>query len=429
MICETPPINDPEATSVQEPIDVEKLGRQRPPAFSTIWTEIGFIIALLGSMAMAEFFVSGFHIILPPLAIELDIPEASRTWPSSVFSLVTGSFLLPLGRVSDMYGAHVVFASGLGWFCLWSLVAGFSQNYMTLIICRAFQGLGSAAFLPSGVSLLGKIYRPGPRKNLVFALYGAFAPLGFFIGILMGGVSGEFLSWRWYFWLGSIVLAIICCFAILCVPRDFRRHPPSGVSMDWWGALTIVPGLVLVVYAITDSSHAPNGWASPQIIVTIIAGVFLLATAIYIEGWVVKDPLLPADLFSPAYMKPLVVALFFAYGSYGLFLFYTSFYIELVLHKSPLQTALWYVPLIVGGLLSCYRWGGLLFISCQAGCYLSFPGSAMLSAACSLPSCPITQTTGPGLCRRWFHRRSESTSRSQLVMYLSRQTSLPNDRV
>lgn len=86
--------------------------------------------------------------------------------------------LLPMGRLGDMYGGYLVYNAGLLWFFLWALIAGFSKNYMMLIFCRALQGLGPAAYLPGGVMLMGKIYRPGPRKNLVFALYGSFAPLG-----------------------------------------------------------------------------------------------------------------------------------------------------------------------------------------------------------------------------------------------------------
>ncbi|KAK1985574.1 major facilitator superfamily transporter [Colletotrichum cereale] len=330
--------------------DVEFLGRQRPPVFQSQWSELGFCFSLLGSMLMAEYFVSGFHIILPPLASELGIPAASQTWPSSVFSLVTGAFLLPLGRLGDMYGGYLTFNVGLAWFLVWCLVAGFSTNYLMLIFCRALQGLGSAAYLPAGIMLLGKIYRPGPRKNLVFALYGAFAPIGFFFGILVGGLSGQFLSWRWYFWLGTVVLAAVTAVSFLTIPFDYR-HKRRDVRMDWWGAATIVPGLLLVVYAVTDSSHAPGGWASPQILVTLLLGLAFLAAAWYVESRVAAEPLLPGDLFAPRSMKTLVAALFFAYGTFGLFLFYSSFYIETVLHVSPLLTAVWYLPLIVGGVI------------------------------------------------------------------------------
>ncbi|KAH6897376.1 major facilitator superfamily-domain-containing protein [Thelonectria olida] len=331
-------------------VDVEKLGRQRPDIFPSLWAEFGFGIALLGSMLLSEFFISGFHIILPPLVSELDIPAASQTWPSSVFSLITGAFLLPMGRVGDKYGGYLLFNAGLLWFLVWCLVAGFSKNYMMLIMCRALQGLGPAAYLPGGVMLLGKIYRPGPRKNLIFGLYGAFAPLGFYLGILVGGISAQLLSWRWYFWVGAIILGFICVLSLLVIPFDFRdrRH---AVDMDWWGVATVVPGLLLVVYAITDSSHAPHGWRTPYIVVTLILGVFFLVGAWFVETRVSKNPLLPADLFAPKYMKRLMLALFLGYGVFGLFLFYSSFYIEQVLGQSPMTTAVWYTPLCAGGLL------------------------------------------------------------------------------
>ncbi|SPO05254.1 related to multidrug resistance protein [Cephalotrichum gorgonifer] len=332
-------------------IDVEVLGRQRPAVFKTIWAELGFCFSLVGSMLMAEFFVSGFHIILPPLSQALSIPPESQTWPSSVFSLVTGSCLLPLGRLGDMYGGYVTFNAGLIWFGIWALAAGFSQNYIMLVCFRALQGLGCAAFLPAGIMLLGKTYRPGPRKNLIFGIYGAFAPIGFFFGILIGGASGQFLSWRWYFWIGAMVIAIITATSLLTIPRDYRGANTAGARMDWPGTLTIVPGLVLVVYALTDSSSAPNGWKSPYIIATLILGVLFLCAAVYLQGWVCSNPLLPADLFRPKYMKRMVFSLFLVYGAFGVWLFYSSFYIELVMKQAPLTTAVWYVPQVVGGLL------------------------------------------------------------------------------
>lgn len=76
-------------------------------------------------------------------------------------------FLLPFGRLSDMYGGKIMFVLGIGWLVLWSVVAGVAQNELTLDVARACAGLGPAAFLPSSVMLMGCVYRPGPRKNLV----------------------------------------------------------------------------------------------------------------------------------------------------------------------------------------------------------------------------------------------------------------------
>ena len=133
--------------------------------------------------------MSGFNIILPTLVESLDIAPASQTWPASAFSLVVACFLLPSGRLSDMFGGYPVYCLGMLWLTIWSIIAGFSTNEIMMDLCRALQGFGPAAYLPSSLMLLGSIYRPGPRKNFVFSLYGACAPLGFFFGIFFAGKS------------------------------------------------------------------------------------------------------------------------------------------------------------------------------------------------------------------------------------------------
>lgn len=148
---------------------IKRLGRQRPPQLASLWQEIGFVFSITISQLLSEYFVSGFTILLPTIANALDIAASSQTWPASVFSLVIASFLLPFGRLGDIYGGYPVYIGGCAWYCVWSLIAGFSKGEVMLNICRAIQGLGPAAYLPAGLQLLGSMYRPGPRKNLIFA--------------------------------------------------------------------------------------------------------------------------------------------------------------------------------------------------------------------------------------------------------------------
>jgi len=344
-------------------------------------------------MFVAEYMISGFNILLPDLTSALDIPSNAQTWPASVFSLVTGAFLLPFGRLSDMFGGYIVFNAGLAWFLIWSIIAGFSQNYVMLIVCRALQGFGPAAFLPSGIMLLGSIYRPGPRKNLVFSLYGAFAPVGFFTGIFFAGVAAQFMSWGWFFWIGSIILAIVAVASYLCIPnpreeKEKAKQEGKGVKMDWWGTATVVPGLVLVVFALTDGSHAPQGWATPYIPVTFVIGWILLGIFVYIEGWVAEQPLLPPDLFSVKGMKPLALALFFQYGTFGIFIFYASFYIEQVAGASPLLTAAWFTPMCVGGLILATV-GGLILHLLPGRILLLISGTAYILSTLLFAILPV----------------------------------------
>jgi MFS family permease len=138
-------------------------------------------------MDYQEYFISGFNVLLPTLAKDLDIRKATQTWPANAFSLVVACFLLTFGRLADMYGGWPVYVSGFVWLCVWSLIAGFSQNELMLDFCRAIQGFGPAAYLPASFMLLGSTYRPGPRKNIIFSIYGAAAPFGFYIGIFFAG--------------------------------------------------------------------------------------------------------------------------------------------------------------------------------------------------------------------------------------------------
>jgi MFS family permease len=189
-------------------------------------------------------------------------------------------------------------------------------------LCRAIQGLGPAAFLVAGVMLLGSYYRPGPRKNLAFAIYGAMAPFGFYIGIFFAGFTAQFTTWRWYFFVAAILGAIVLLVTYLCCPNDHAERKGMGVKMDWWGALTICVGLILVVFAITDSAQAAEGWATPYIIATMALGVLVLGLAVYIEGWVAEQPLVPFELFKVPYMGALCIAMLFSWGSMGMLILY-----------------------------------------------------------------------------------------------------------
>lgn len=306
---------------------IERLGRQRPDSLPSRVSEVLFVFTIVMSMMMSEYFIGGFNIVLPPIADALGIPASSRTWPAGVTNLTTAALLQPLARLCDLYGGRAVFLGGHAWLLVWSLVGGFSQNTTMLIVCRAMQGIGPAAFLPAGLAILSQTYRPGPRKNLVFAVYGAFACIGFYFGIFVGAVTAEYLDWRWYFWVGAIVGLIIAISACISIPGPTGNSAglDPGAKMDWLGVVTIVPGLVLVVFAFTDGYHAPDGWKTPYIHVSLVLGILFLAAAVYVQGWVSTQPLLPPDLFKAKYMKRLMAALFLSYGVFGLYLFYASF--------------------------------------------------------------------------------------------------------
>ncbi|KAG8533549.1 uncharacterized protein KY384_001289 [Bacidia gigantensis] len=340
----------------EEPLQshITHLGRSRPPTFPTRLSEISFIFSITMSQFLTEYFVSGFTVLLPTLISSLSIPPASSVWPATAFSLAIASTLLVFGRLGDICGPYPVFIYGLLWHLIWCVVAGFSVTPLMLDFCRACQGLGAAAFLPTAVALMGSVYRPGPRKNLVFAIYGTSAVFGFFGGIFVAGVVGQFLRWGWYFWIGGILTAVTLVCSVFSIP-----HQPSqqgngngtGTRMDYPGAVSIVVALTLTVFAITESAHAPRGWSTPYIPLTFSLGLLSLLAFIYIE-YRSPNPLLPASIFTTHQsMTPLLIALFLLYGTWGIFSVYGTLYFQNFLGASPLQVVAWYTPLGVAGLL------------------------------------------------------------------------------
>ncbi|RDL34974.1 uncharacterized protein BP5553_06905 [Venustampulla echinocandica] len=292
---------------------IERLGRQRPEAFDSIWAEIGFIFSISMSQILAEYFVSGFTVVIPTLTADLHISAASSIWPAGAFSLTVASSLLIFGRLADMYGGYPVYVAGQAWLTAWSLVAGFSRNELMLNFCRALQGLGPAAFLPSSIMILGSTYRPGPRKNLVFSIYGACAPFGFYVGIFFAGLTAEYTTWGWYFWIGAILAAITALTSYLTIPRDMQEKRKSAhrPKMDWVGAILMFSGLILFTFAIVDSSHAPQGWKT--------------------------------SFYAGAHRSS------FFHGSLGIFMLYATFYMEGIMGISPLRLVAWYTPMALGG--------------------------------------------------------------------------------
>ncbi|GAB7325479.1 hypothetical protein MBLNU13_g09493t1 [Cladosporium sp. NU13] len=331
---------------------IERLGRQRPEKLDSAWKEFGFVFSVTMSQLLTEYWVSGFVVLVPTVTEALDIPASSATWPASAFSLVVSSFLLPFGRLADIYGGFPVYLAGCAWTAIWALIGGFSQNELMLDFCRAIQGLGPAAYLPASLTLLGSMYRPGPRKNAVFSIYGSMAPLGFFIGIFFAGVAGEYAGWRWYFYIGAILTFLTAVVAYLTIPSDYQERKNNGVKMDWLGSTAVVCGLILVVFAITQSAHASNGWATPYIPVTLILGVLILGGAFYIEGWVAEQPLLPFEVFKIKYMRPFILGLLFAYGTLGIFLLYATLYITNIMGASPMQVVAW-IPGTILAIITC----------------------------------------------------------------------------
>lgn len=132
--------------------------------------------------------------------------------------------------------------------------------------------------------MIGSLYRPGPRKNLVFGLYGTAAMFGYFVGIFVAGIVGQFLLWGYYFWIYAILTAVTLATSSFSIPHGDGEGKRTKISatMDRLGAATIVSGLALVVFTIAECAHAESGWRTPYIPILFVVGTdSIYSTAVH----------------------------------------------------------------------------------------------------------------------------------------------------
>ena len=215
--------------------------------------------------------------------------------------------------------------------------------------------------------------------------------------LLCNAVKLTVPRWHWYFWIGSLVTAATLLTSIFSIPNDYNIKAGNDVQMDWWGAITMVGGLILVIFALTESPHAPQGWKTPYIPVLFVVGILLLCAAAYVEAKVAAQPLLPPSIFKIKSMAPLTISLLFLYGTAGIYLVYGTQYFQTIMHASPLQVVAWYTPTVIGGLTISTLVGFILHLV-PGRIFLVISGLGALGSQLLLALIPVG---GSNLYWRW----------------------------
>jgi MFS family permease len=288
------------------------------------WTETGYVLSISMSQFLDEYLASGFFALIPTLIHDLDMSSTSVTWSAGVTSLVVSALLLTFGRLVDMWGGLPIFLGGIAWTFVWTLLIGWATDARTLIFCRAMQGLGAAAHLPAGLAMLGKMYKSGQRKNILFSIYGAMAPLGSFVGIFVASLALHHGHWSIFFWSGAVLAFLVLTSIFLTKPPGDRERGDSSVRMDWTGSISLSASLSLLVFTLTQAADAAQRWKTPYIIWTGVSAIFGLLVTIRVEGWVATQPLLPPSLFQIQGIVPLLSGLLLSYGAVTLFVCYAT---------------------------------------------------------------------------------------------------------
>jgi EmrB/QacA subfamily drug resistance transporter len=299
-----------------------------------------WILAVLGiAQLMVVLDTTVVNIALPSAQHSLGFDDGDRQWIVTAYALAFGSLLLLGGRLADLFGRKRLFLIGLVGFAVASAVGGAATNFGMLVTSRAVQGAFGALLAPAALSLLSTTFTRPSERSKAFGIYGAIAGGGAAIGLLLGGVLTEYLSWRWCMYVNLIFAAASFTGGWLLLHHQTSEHRPK---LDLPGVATVSAGLFAIVYGF---SHAETGgWGNSVTIGFLIAGAALLATFVYLQTRV-AHPLLPLRVVldrnrGGAYLGIFAVGA----GMFGVFLFLT-YYLQQTLGFSAVQSGLAFLPM------------------------------------------------------------------------------------
>ncbi|WP_330258844.1 MFS transporter [Streptomyces murinus] len=247
------------------------------PRLSTRDKLVLFVLCAAQFMVALDFSV--LNVALPDLGRDLGMSTSALQWAVTAFALPSGGFLLLFGRVGDLFGRRRLFLAGLALFGAASLLSTLAWDPASFLAGRALQGLGAAAIVPTGMSLLTTTFPEGPARDRALGISGTLLSLGFTIGMVAGGTLTDTFGWR-------STMALLTLFALIVLPLAPGLLPesrtPDRPRLDVPGAITVTTGLLSLIYAL--STAADHGFGRADVLTALAAGLLLLSAFVLVES-------------------------------------------------------------------------------------------------------------------------------------------------
>ncbi|KAI0449681.1 major facilitator superfamily [Xylaria acuta] len=314
----------------------------------------------------------------------------------AAYAIVLSMFILIAGRLGKTFGHKPIFMVGLVWWATWSLIVGasFYSTRSLFIVSRAFQGLGAALTLPTGLALLKATHPTGTRKTVIMSLHAAMSPTGLIVGALGAGVLDKLAWWPWVYWAFSITLVALRATSRFVIPSSPpARGAPSGaraatLELDIPGMVTGITSLGLFGFA-WGQAHVV-GWQQGYNWIMLTASVVLAAAFVMIETWYAPNPLIPYAALSLEVFLTLV-AIGSGWSCFGIWIFYGWQFVERLRAASPLLATAYFTPVLLVG---CFAAVTTRLILCRFGPHGIFCVAllAMVLGSVLIATMPIRQT-------------------------------------
>jgi EmrB/QacA subfamily drug resistance transporter len=312
----------------------------RPPSRrAALRDRRGLALAIvLGAQLMIILDMTVVNIALPSIAHGLHFSTTGLSWVLNAYTLTFGGLLLLGGRAGDILGRRRMFLVGITVFTAASLAGGLAQTAGWLLAARAAQGVGGAIASPAVLAMITASFADGRERARALGIYTAVVMGGGSLGLVLGGVITEWVSWRWVLFV-NVPIGVAVALATPLFLRESVRQPGH---FDAVGALTSTLGMASLVYGIIRAGA--DGWGNPVAQAAFAAAVVLLAGFVFRESRA-RQPITPLRLFADrrragSYLARLLIVA----GMFGMFFFLTQF-VQDILGFSPLRAGISFLPM------------------------------------------------------------------------------------
>jgi EmrB/QacA subfamily drug resistance transporter len=274
---------------------------------------------------------------LPKIRDSLHFTTAELSWVQNAYTLAFGGLLLLGARAGDILGRRRMFIAGLGLFTVASFFIGIAQSAEWLLIARAIQGVGAAVLAPSTLALLSTNFAEGAERTRAVGYYGAIAGIGASLGLVLGGIFADALSWRVGFFINLPIGAALIWYA----RRYLVETEREAGQFDVMGAISSTLGMTALVYGLVRA--AAQGWGDGQAGIALVIGGLLLLFLVFNEARV-QQPIMPLRLFIQRERAGAYAARVLFLGAMVGFWFFTTQFMQGVLGFSPFAAGLGFLP-------------------------------------------------------------------------------------
>jgi EmrB/QacA subfamily drug resistance transporter len=279
------------------------------------------------------------NIALPKIQSDLHFSSAALTWVPNAYLISFGSFLLLGGRLGDLLGRARMFVGGMVIFTLASIACGVAESAALLDVARFIQGFGAAIAAPAILALIVVEFPEPDERARTIGIYTFVSVAGASIGLILGGVLTQALSWHWIFFInvpiGILALGVGVAVLDLTAGRGLRG------GIDVIGSALATLGVMLAIYAVVTSEA--DGVASAKAIVPFVAGLAMLAAFFAHESRTANPILPPRILQMRALIVTCVVRALMVVAMFTTF-YLCSLFLEQVSGFDPIVTGLAFLP-------------------------------------------------------------------------------------